>query len=102
LLQKAAGTLLFFTFMLQLLAVNMHMPQLAMSMSIHLKLQATQELGASPNVMSWQESSNEVQMGPLHLALQFRQQECVSALLKHMLVCNLSSAYTRTNETSSA
>ena len=58
---------------------------------IDFKLQTTQELGASPNVMSWQESSNEVQMGPLHLALQFRQQECVSALLKHMLVCNLAS-----------
>jgi len=91
LLQKAAGTLLFLTFMLQLLAVNMHMPQLVMSMSMDLKLQTTQELGASPNVMSYQESSNEVQMGPLHLALQFRQQECVSALLKHELVRNLAS-----------
>ena len=90
-LQKAAGTLLFLTFMLQLLVLNMHMPQLVMSMSTDLKLQTTQELGASPNVMSYQESSNEVQMGPLHLALQFRQQECVSALLKHELVRNLAS-----------
>ena len=90
-LQKAAGTLLFLTFMLQLLAVNMHMPHLAMSMSNDFKLQTTQELGASPNVMSYQESSNEVQMCPLHIALQFRQQECVSALLKHELVRNLAS-----------
>ena len=67
------------------------MPQIAMSMSFDYKLQTTQELGASPNVMSYQESSNEVQMGPLHLALQFRQQECVSALLKHELVRNLAS-----------
>ena len=41
--------------------------------------------------MSYLESSNEVRMGPLHLALLARQQECVSALLEHMLVCNLSS-----------
>ena len=82
-LQKAAGTLLFLTFVLQLL--------LAMSLSIDFKLQTTQELGASPNVMSLQESSNEVQMGPLHIALQFRQQDCVSALLKHELVRNLAS-----------
>ncbi len=90
-LQKAAGTLLFLTFMLQLLAVNMNMPQLAMSMSLDFKLQNTQELGANPNVMSYLEGSNEVQMGPLHLALQFRRQECVSALLKHDLVRNLAS-----------
>ena len=90
-LQEAAGTLLLKTVMLQLLAVNMHVSHLAMSMSIDFKVQATQELGASPNVMSYQESSNEVRMGPLHLALQFRQQECVSALLKHVLVCNLAS-----------
>ncbi len=90
-LQKAAGPLLFLTFMLQLLAVNMHMPQLAMSMSIDFKSQTTQELGASPNVMSYQESSNEARMGPLHMALQFRQQECVSALLKHEKVRNLAS-----------
>ena len=77
--------------MLQLLALNMHLPQLAMSMSIDYKLQTKQELGASPNVMSYLEGSNEVRMYPLHLALQFRQQECVSALLKHMLVCNLAS-----------
>ena len=94
-LQKAAGTLLFLTFMLQLLAVNMHMPQLAMSMPMNVKLQTTQELGASPNVLSWQESSNEVRMGPLHMALQFARdpyrQECVSALLEHKLVRNLAS-----------
>ena len=90
-LQKAAGTLLFFTFVLQLLAVNMHMPQLAMSMSIDYKLQTTQELGANPNVMSRQDSNNELKMGSLHLALQFRQQECVSELLKHELVRNLGS-----------
>ena len=90
-LQNAAGTLLFFTFMMQLFSVNMHMPQLVMSMSTDLKLQTTQELGASPNVMSYQESSNEVQMGPLHTALQSRHQECVSALLKHELVRNLAS-----------
>jgi len=81
--------------MLQLLAVNMHMPQLAMSMSIDFKLQTTQELGASPNVMSYLEGSSEVQMGPLHQALQFApdpyRQECVSALLKHELVRNLAS-----------
>jgi hypothetical protein len=41
--------------------------------------------------MSYLEGSNEVQMGPLHLALQFRQQECVSGLLKHDLVRNLAS-----------
>ena len=76
---------------MQLLAVNMHMPQLAMSMSIDFKLQTTQELGASPNVMSWQEGSNGVRMGTLHLALQFRKQECVSALLEHKLVRNLAS-----------
>jgi hypothetical protein len=90
-LQKAAGTLLFLTFMLQLLAVNMHMLQLAMSMSIDFKSQTTQELGASPNVMSYKESSNEVRMGPLHMALQSRRQECVSALLKHEKVRNLAS-----------
>ncbi len=90
-LQKAAGTLLFLTFMLQLLVLNMHMPQLAMSMSIDYKLQTTQELGASPNVMSDLEGSNKVQMGPLHLAIQCRQQECVSELLKHKLVRNLAS-----------
>ena len=67
------------------------MPQLAMSMSIDIKLQTTQELGASPNVMPRQESRDEVQMGPLHLALQFRQQECASALLEHKLVRNLAS-----------
>ncbi len=82
-LQKAAGTLLFLTFVLQLL--------LAMSMSIDLKLQTTQELGASPNVMSYLEGSNEVQMGPLHTVIQCRQQECVSALLEHELVRNLAS-----------
>jgi hypothetical protein len=64
-------------------------------MPIDFKVQATQELGASPNVMSYQESSNEVRMGPLHLALQFApdpyRQECVSALLKHKLVRNLAS-----------
>ncbi len=82
-LQKAAGTLLFLTFMLQLL--------LAMSMSIDFKLQTTQELGADPNVMQRQESSSEVQVGPLHMVLQCRQQECVSALLKnkHKLVRSL-------------
>ncbi len=95
-LQKAAGTLLFLTFMTQLLAVNMHMPQLAMSMSLDFKnCKTTQELGASPNVLSWQESSNEVRMGPLHMALQFARdpyrQECVSALLNHKLVRTLSS-----------
>ena len=94
-LQKAAGTLLLLTFMLQLLAVNMHMPQLAMSMSIDYKLQTTQELGASPNVMSYLESSNELRMYPLHLALQFApdpyREECVSALLQHELVRNLAS-----------
>ncbi len=90
-LQKAAGTLLFFTFMLQLRAVNMHMPQLAMSMSLDFKLQTTQELGASPNQMSYLEGSNEVRMGPLHTALQFRQQDCVSEILKHKLVRNLAS-----------
>ena len=90
-LQKAAGTLLFFNFMLQLLDVNMHMPQLAMSMSLDYNLQTTQELGASPNVMSYLEGSNKVRMGPLHLAIQFRQQECISALLKHKLVRNLAS-----------
>jgi hypothetical protein len=67
------------------------MPQLAMSMSIDYKLQTTQELGASPNVMSYMEGSNEVQTYPLHLALQCRQQECVSALLKHEQVRNLAS-----------
>ncbi len=81
--------------MLQLLAVNMHMPQLAMSMSIDFKLQTTQELGASPNVMSYKQSSNEVRMYPLHMALQFApdpyRQECVSALLKHQRVRNLAS-----------
>jgi hypothetical protein len=81
--------------MMQLFSVNMHMLQLVMSMSMDFKLQTTQELGASPNVMSWQESSNEVQMGPLHLALQFApdpyRQECVSAFLKHKLVRNLAS-----------
>ncbi len=82
-LQKAAGTLLFLTFVLQLL--------LAMSLSIDLKLQTTQELGASPNVMQRQESSSEVQVGPLHMALQCRQQECVLALLEHELVRNLAS-----------
>ncbi len=94
-LQKAAGTLLFFTFMLQLLAVTMHMPQLAMSMSIDFKLQTTQELGASPNQMSYLEGSNEVRTYPLHLALQFARdpyrQECVSALLQHERVRNLAS-----------
>ncbi len=93
-LQKAAGTLLFLTFVLQLLAVNMPMPQL--SMSIDLKVQTTQELGASPNVLSCLEGSNEVRMYPLHLALQSEasdpyRQECVSALLKHKLVRNLAS-----------
>ena len=86
-LQKAAGTLLFLTFVLQLL--------LAMSMSIDYKWQTTQELGASPNVMSYLEGSNEVQTCPLHLALQFApdpyRQECVSALLEHELVRNLAS-----------
>ena len=77
--------------MLHVLAVNMHMPQLAMSMSIDFKLQTTQELGASPNVMSYLEGSNKVQMGPLHLAIQCRQQECVLELLKHKLVRNLAS-----------
>jgi hypothetical protein len=77
--------------MLQLLAVNMHMPQLAMSMSIDFKLQTTQELGASPNVMSYLEGSKEVRMYPLHLALQFRRQECVLALLEHKVVRNLAS-----------
>jgi hypothetical protein len=67
------------------------MPQLAMSMSIDYKWQTTQELGASPNVMSYLEGSNEVQMYPLHLALQCRQQECVSALLEHEQVRNLAS-----------
>jgi hypothetical protein len=82
-LQKAAGTLLFLTFVLQLL--------LAMSMSIDYELQTTQELGASPNVMSYLEGSNEVQMGPLHMALQNKRQACVSALLEHKLVRNLAS-----------
>ena len=41
--------------------------------------------------MSYLEGSNEVRMGPLHLALQFRQQDCVSELLKHELVRNLAS-----------
>ncbi len=82
-LQKSAGTLLFLTFVLQLL--------LAMSMSIDYKLQTTQELGADPNVMSNQESSNEARMGPLHMALIQRQQECVSVLLEHELVRNLAS-----------
>ncbi len=91
-LQKAAGTLLFLTFVLQLL--------LAMSMSIDLKLQTTQELGASPNVMSYLEGSNEVQMCPLHTVIQCRQQECVSALLEHELVRNLASDK-RADETSS-
>jgi hypothetical protein len=80
-------TLHFLTFMLQLL--------LAMSMSIDYKLQTTQELGANPNVMSYKESSSELQMGPLHMALQFApdpyRQECVSALLKHEMVRNLAS-----------
>ena len=67
------------------------MPQLAMSMSIDYKLRTTQELGANPNVMSRQDSNNELKMGSLHLALQFRQQECVSALLEHKLVRNLAS-----------
>ncbi len=85
-----------FDLMLHVLAVNMHMPQLAMSMSIDFKSQTTQELGASPNVMSYLESSNEVRMGPLHLALQSAapdpyRQECVSALLEHKLVRNLAS-----------
>ena len=99
-LQKAAGTLLFLTFVLQLL--------LAMSMSIDLKLQTTQELGASPNVMSYLEGSNEVRMYPLHQALQFApdpyRQECVSALLKHELVRNLASEIHKNwlNETSCA
>ncbi len=91
-LQKAAGTLLFFTFMLQLL--------LAMSMSIDFKMQTTQELGAGPNVMSYLEGSNDVRMGPLHLALQNKRQACVSALLKHKLVRNLASDK-RVDETSS-
>ncbi len=96
-LQKAAGTLLFFTFVLQLLAANMHMPQLAMSTSIDFKPQTTQELGASPNQMSYLEDINEVHMYPLHMALQSDapdtyRQECVSALLEHELVRNLASA----------
>ncbi len=103
-LQKAAGTLLFLTFMLQLLAVNMHLSQLAMSMSIDFKLQTTQELGASPNQKSYLEGSNEVRMYPLHMALQFApdpyRQECVSALLQDERVCNLPMKYTRTDETS--
>ncbi len=82
---------IFLTFMLQLPAVNMHMPQLAMSMSIDFKVQTTQELGASPNQMSYLEGSSEVRMYPLHTALQFRRQECVSELLKHKLVRNLAS-----------
>ena len=60
-------------------------------MSFDFKLQTTQELGADPNVMSYQESSNEARMGPLHMALLARQQECVSALLEHEMVRNLAS-----------
>ena len=64
-------------------------------MSIDFKLQTKQELGANPNVMPRQDSNNEVQMGPLHLALQFApdpyRQDCVLALLKHKLVRNLAS-----------
>ncbi len=67
------------------------MPQLAMSMSIDYKLPTTQELGASPNVMSYLEGSNEVRMGPLHMALQKKRQACVSALLEHKQVRNLAS-----------
>ena len=61
------------------------------AMPIDFKVQATQELGASPNVMSYLEGSNEVRMGPLHMALLARRQECVSALLKQKLVRNLAS-----------
>jgi hypothetical protein len=73
-----------------------------LSMSIDYKLQTTQELGASPNVMQRQESSSEVQVGPLHMALQECQQECVSALLEHKLVRNLASEIQKTDETTSA
>jgi ankyrin repeat protein len=103
-LQKAAGTLLFLTFMLHLLAMNI-ICRNSPCRCPFIDLQTTQEFGASPNVMPRQGSSTEVQMGPLHVALLFRQQECVSALLNHKLVRNLDSVparYTRTDETSSA